>query len=134
MHYLMNACCYKDSFQESDSLPNGVLNFEETYEGNTDSPLDEADWEDVALLPYSSGTTGLPKAVELTHRNIVSNMVQSLAPEYRYMSDAEGKKETNVCSNPQIIRFCKQRIQQCKTYENLKYIIQTARLTFTFLF
>ena len=28
---------------------------------------------DVAFLPYSSGTTGLPKGVELTHRNIVSN-------------------------------------------------------------
>ncbi len=32
--------------------------------------------EDVATLPYSSGTTGLPKGVMLTHGNIVSNMVQ----------------------------------------------------------
>ncbi|XP_055692103.1 uncharacterized protein LOC129795089 [Lutzomyia longipalpis] len=29
--------------------------------------------EDIAFLPYSSGTTGLPKGVELTHRNITSN-------------------------------------------------------------
>lgn len=28
---------------------------------------------DVALLPYSSGTTGLSKGVQLSHRNIVSN-------------------------------------------------------------
>jgi acyl-CoA synthetase (AMP-forming)/AMP-acid ligase II len=31
---------------------------------------------DVAVLPYSSGTTGLPKGVMLTHRNLVANLVQ----------------------------------------------------------
>ncbi len=31
---------------------------------------------DVALLPYSSGTTGLPKGVMLTHRNLVSVALQ----------------------------------------------------------
>lgn len=32
--------------------------------------------EDVILLPYSSGTTGLPKGVMLTHYNVVSNLLQ----------------------------------------------------------
>ncbi|PVH85763.1 acetyl-CoA synthetase-like protein [Cadophora sp. DSE1049] len=32
--------------------------------------------EDMAFLVYSSGTTGLPKGVMLTHRNIVANMLQ----------------------------------------------------------
>jgi acyl-CoA synthetase (AMP-forming)/AMP-acid ligase II len=32
-----------------------------------------------AVLPYSSGTTGLPKGVILTHRNLVANLVQSAA-------------------------------------------------------
>jgi acyl-CoA synthetase (AMP-forming)/AMP-acid ligase II len=32
--------------------------------------------DDTALLPYSSGTTGLPKGVMLSHRNIVSNIAQ----------------------------------------------------------
>jgi len=32
--------------------------------------------EDVAALPYSSGTTGYPKGVMLTHRNLVANLRQ----------------------------------------------------------
>jgi long-subunit acyl-CoA synthetase (AMP-forming) len=32
---------------------------------------------DVAHLPFSSGTTGLPKGVLLTHGNIVSNITQA---------------------------------------------------------
>jgi acyl-CoA synthetase (AMP-forming)/AMP-acid ligase II len=31
---------------------------------------------DVATIPYSSGTTGLPKGVMLTHRNLVANALQ----------------------------------------------------------
>ena len=33
----------------------------------------------IAVLPYSSGTTGHPKGVMLTHRNLVANVVQSSA-------------------------------------------------------
>ncbi len=32
--------------------------------------------EHVVVLPYSSGTTGFPKGVMLTHRNLVANLVQ----------------------------------------------------------
>lgn len=32
--------------------------------------------EQVVVLPYSSGTTGFPKGVMLTHRNLVANLVQ----------------------------------------------------------
>ncbi|CAN5594816.1 AMP-binding protein [soil metagenome] len=32
--------------------------------------------EDLVVLPYSSGTTGLPKGVMLTHHNLVSNLSQ----------------------------------------------------------
>ena len=37
------------------------------------------DLDDVVVLPYSSGTTGLAKGVMLTHRNLVSNIEQALA-------------------------------------------------------
>ncbi|TEU11357.1 MAG: 4-coumarate--CoA ligase family protein, partial [Anaerolineales bacterium] len=43
--------------------------------------------EDVAALPYSSGTTGLPKGVMLTHYNIACNVKQGLATE-QLTSDA----------------------------------------------
>uniref|UniRef100_A0ABM0MT63 4-coumarate--CoA ligase 1-like n=1 Tax=Saccoglossus kowalevskii TaxID=10224 RepID=A0ABM0MT63_SACKO len=36
--------------------------------------------EDVVALPYSSGTTGLPKGVMLTHRNMVCNLHQMRTP------------------------------------------------------
>jgi acyl-CoA synthetase (AMP-forming)/AMP-acid ligase II len=32
---------------------------------------------DIALLPYSSGTTGMPKGVELTHATVVHNLAQT---------------------------------------------------------
>lgn len=32
--------------------------------------------EDIAALPYSSGTTGIPKGVMLTHRQIATNLAQ----------------------------------------------------------
>ena len=47
----------------------------DAYEGH--APVDPA--ETVAILPYSSGTTGNPKGVMLTHRNLVANLVQGAA-------------------------------------------------------
>ncbi|MBF9044605.1 AMP-binding protein [Rhodobacterales bacterium HKCCE4037] len=41
------------------------------------APVDVA--EHVVVLPYSSGTTGRPKGVMLTHRNLVANITQSAA-------------------------------------------------------
>jgi acyl-CoA synthetase (AMP-forming)/AMP-acid ligase II len=41
-----------------------------------DKPVDVAAPEDICLIQYTGGTTGLPKGVELTHRNIFSNLTQ----------------------------------------------------------
>ncbi len=60
-----------------------VEEFEPLMEiGATPPVLDDLNpAEDVALLPYSSGTTGEPKGIMLTHRNLVANLLQAGAVE-----------------------------------------------------
>jgi acyl-CoA synthetase (AMP-forming)/AMP-acid ligase II len=57
---------------------------------DTDAPVPEVEIDpknDLVVLPYSSGTTGLPKGVMLTHYNLVSNMLQMDGLDYFYDSD-----------------------------------------------
>ena len=52
---------------------------------DNDTPLPEVEInpkEDLVVLPYSSGTTGLPKGVMLTHYNIVANLRQVEGMDY----------------------------------------------------
>uniref|UniRef100_J3MGG0 4-coumarate--CoA ligase n=1 Tax=Oryza brachyantha TaxID=4533 RepID=J3MGG0_ORYBR len=42
---------------------------------------EEVDPDDVVALPYSSGTTGLPKGVMLTHRSLVTSVAQQVDGE-----------------------------------------------------
>ncbi|MCZ2815957.1 long-chain-fatty-acid--CoA ligase [Modestobacter sp. VKM Ac-2984] len=59
----------------------GTTSWDAAVAGAT--PLDGAHpgpaHEDMALLQYTGGTTGAPKAAVLTHRNLVANVTQSLA-------------------------------------------------------
>jgi 4-coumarate--CoA ligase len=42
--------------------------------------------KELAFLAYSSGTTGLPKGVMLTHRNLVSNILMTVAGDHTMQS------------------------------------------------
>ena len=46
--------------------------------------------KDIAVLPYSSGTTGPPKGVSLTHYNLVANMSQLMHPNINMMRELSG--------------------------------------------
>jgi len=55
----------------------GALPFASLLDGPAAGPADIATSpDDLAYLPYSSGTTGLPKGVMLTGRNLVANLCQ----------------------------------------------------------
>ena len=57
-----------------------VLDLGELLAGGGEPPAERPDPRQVAVLLPSSGTTGLPKLVELTHRALVANLVQTQIP------------------------------------------------------
>ena len=66
-----------------DQLTSPAPHVEQWAELARSAPLDGShprpDKDDVALLLYTSGTTGVPKGVPLLHRNLVANVIQGRA-------------------------------------------------------
>ena len=57
--------------------------------------------DDIALLQYTGGTTGLSKGAVLLHRNVIANVLQSEAwnePAMRQVPD--GEQPTSICALP----------------------------------
>ncbi|MHA1265372.1 MAG: class I adenylate-forming enzyme family protein [Candidatus Helarchaeota archaeon] len=69
-----------------DKPTENTLDFDEVMNsGKLNSPLERMNLkEDLALLMYTGGTTGLPKGVMLTHFNMMADSIQSSARLYSF--------------------------------------------------
>jgi len=90
---------YKHPDMEEVTLENhhNFVDLLEKYEPHTETVEINAK-EDVALLPFTGGTTGLPKGTMLTHYNLTSNVIQTI----HWMMDPlklgiVGKSATCIC-------------------------------------
>lgn len=80
------------------SIPGAISFSDALKEGkkHTLAPL-QSDPEDVIILQYTGGTTGVSKGAMLTNRNLVANMLQNRAIMMPYLKEAEG---TALCCLP----------------------------------
>ncbi|KAF8050350.1 hypothetical protein N665_1990s0006 [Sinapis alba] len=65
---------------EPSPIPEGCLRFTELTQSPEIETV-EVSPDDVVALPYSSGTTGLPKGVMLTHKGLVTSVAQQVDGE-----------------------------------------------------
>ncbi|KAF7994418.1 hypothetical protein HCN44_003890 [Aphidius gifuensis] len=81
---------------EKHSQPSGTINFDDLIADcvqefyKTGDKIGVNAMTDTAVLPYSSGTTGLPKGVEITHRNLVTNLAQFHHEDCKIIQPAVG--------------------------------------------
>src|SRR5215471_20432861 len=62
---------------EAPDSASNIIGYGDVVDGQSaDPPITHIDPDQVAALPFSSGTTGMPKGVMLTHRNLAINHEQ----------------------------------------------------------
>ena len=89
----------------------------QTGAGRSFSPP-QVDTEDVALLQYTGGTTGVAKGATLTHRNIVANIVQSAAWYAPALGKLpKGQQLNTICALPLYHIFAFTVIMMLSAYE-----------------
>lgn len=83
---------------DNDDIPEGTIRFAEFAEDlgvDTDCLKSvNRSGKDVAILPFSSGTTGLPKAVVLTHESIVTLNEMILVPDVVGVQEASASYQS----------------------------------------
>ena len=81
-----------------------TMHFDEFLSSSSCPTPEQADFDlkkDVAVLPFSSGTTGVPKGVMLSQYNLVANNYTVLCMDPSYMQQAAGlQQETTITVLP----------------------------------
>lgn len=88
---------------DNEGLPEGAIKFAELAEDfNVDIDCLKSVQrgpKDVAILPFSSGTTGFPKAVVLDHGGVVALNQMIIDPEIVVIEETTGKSLAYVLKN-----------------------------------
>lgn len=74
----------------------GVYFFKELLKKYSPTPVNVVTPDDCAVLLYTGGTTGVPKGVMLTHKNLIANCVQAL----NWLYEAEYANEVILAALP----------------------------------
>lgn len=88
----------------NDDRDNNIFNFQNLITIEHISDLPTINPKDIAIIPFSSGTSGLPKGVLLTNENCVANLCQISSPHFnRYANENNGNK--NVLTVPPLFHI-----------------------------
>ncbi|PZC84970.1 probable 4-coumarate--CoA ligase 1 [Helicoverpa zea] len=83
-----------------DDKSQGVYGLRSLLMADHQADLPTVNAEEVCLIPYSSGTTGMPKGVMLTHQNLVSNLKQTQCPKMMKYEGEKGKGDVLLTVPP----------------------------------
>ncbi|KAF5282044.1 hypothetical protein FQA39_LY00568 [Lamprigera yunnana] len=87
--------------KKDEHLPDKTINFNEIVDGSCKKEFQtEHNFDETIMLGFSSGTTGLPKCVEFTNKNVVSSLVNlTAAPEIKFFDVAKGNHQEVILGN-----------------------------------
>ncbi|XP_043284879.1 4-coumarate-CoA ligase 1-like [Venturia canescens] len=78
-------------------LDKKILGLQEILESDYEHiVLPKVNPNELAALPYSSGTTGLPKGVKLNHKNLVANVMQISHPDISDLKPMTSKEDQEM--------------------------------------
>lgn len=94
--------CYRGTIciGGSDDRDNNVFNFQSLITTDHISDLPTVNPKDIAIIPFSSGTSGLPKGVLLTNENCVANLCQISSPDFNKFANQESGNKTILSIPP----------------------------------